>query len=249
MNGAGNKRRGRALRPRLEKALELLGSTDVLADIGCDHGYFSLAALRRGCCERIIAADISAPSLAKAERHAEESGLGSRLSFRCGDGLSVLAPGEATAAVLLGMGGELIVSILDARPETAHGFERIVMQPMRGEAELRGYLIESGYHIEDEAVVFDAGRYYQLIAARYAPEETNAFPDEWPEGYYQFGVCSLIKRDELMLPMMRRYLAIMENKLSRASTGGSVPPALVREAECTRKLIDLFEQTEAANGS
>ena len=244
MNGAGNKRRGRALRPRLEKALELLGSTDVLADIGCDHGYFSLAALRKGCCERIIAADISAPSLAKAEKHAVESGLGSRISFRCGDGLSVLSPGEATAAVLLGMGGELIVSILDAANGTAQGFERIVMQPMRGEAELRGYLIKSGFHIEDEAVVFDAGRYYQLIAARYAPEEANAFPEGWPDGYYQFGACSLEKRDELMLPMMRRYLAIMENKLERAGKSGSVPPSLVREAECTRKLMDLFEQTE-----
>lgn len=249
MNGAGNTKRGRTLRPRLEKALELLGSTEVLADIGCDHGYFSLAALGRGCCERIVAADISAPSLAKAERHAVESGLETRLSFRCGNGLSVLSPGEATAAVLLGMGGELIVSILEAEPETAHGFRRIVMQPMRGEAELRGYLIKSGYHIEDEAVVFDTGRYYQLIAARYAPNEANLFPAGWPEGYYQFGACSLVKRDELMLPMMRRYLSIMENKLARAYKNGSVPQALTFEAEYTRRLIALFEQTEVCNGS
>ena len=244
MNGAGNNRRGRTLRPRLEKALGLLGSTKVLADIGCDHGYFAFAALRRGCCESVIAADISAPSLAKAEKHTMESGLGSRLSFRCGDGLSVLSPGEATAAVLLGMGGELIVSILDAERETAHSFERIVMQPMRGEAELRGYLIENGYHIEDEAVVFDAERYYQLIAARYAPEELNAFPPGWPEGYFQFGPCSLRKREELMLPMMQRYLSVIETKLAGAGKSGSLPQALVREAECTRRLIALFEQTE-----
>ncbi len=243
MDREGKRRARRTLSPRLEKALELLGDTDVLADIGCDHGYFSIAALKRGRCKSVIAADVSAPSLRKAERHAAECGLQERFAFRCGDGLSVLASGEANAAVLLGMGGELIVSILEASAECACSLERIVMQPMRGEAELRKYLYKNGWHILDEAVVLDGGRFYQLISARYEQEAVGSLPDGWPDGYYQFGAAALFKHEAQMLPMMRRYLAIMERKLERAEKNGSVPKALLWEADCTRELIRLFETT------
>lgn len=58
-------KRSVSLHPRLEAAAALLGKTSVLADIGCDHGRFSAAMLQRGIAEKVIASDISAPSLKK----------------------------------------------------------------------------------------------------------------------------------------------------------------------------------------
>ena len=228
------------LRPRLEAALSMLGAQQVLADIGCDHGRFGITALRRGLCSRVIASDISAPSLEKARRLADKEALRNRIEFRCCDGLTGYAPGEATGAALLGMGGELIASILERGKEAAHGFSRIVMQPMRGEAELRKHLYENGYAVRDECVVFDAGRYYQLIAAEYAPDESSSLPSDWPEDYYQFGPVAFNKREAELLPMLKRYKAVMGRKLAAAARNGSVPPALKREAECTKRIIELY---------
>ena len=70
-------KRSVSLHPRLEAAAALLGKTSVLADIGCDHGRFSAAMLQRGIAEKVIASDISAPSLKKAEQLANVCGLSS----------------------------------------------------------------------------------------------------------------------------------------------------------------------------
>ena len=241
------KRRGRSanLRPRLASALGLLTQADVLADVGCDHGYFSIAALRSGAAKRVIASDISSSSLEKAVRTASQSGLSERILFRCCDGLSGFAEGEAQTAALLGMGGELIASILEKAPAVAHAFERIVMQPMRGEPELRRYLYESGYRILDETVVLDSGRWYQLIAAKFEPGFTMRLPIGWPENYYQFGPCAFFKREPELLLMMQRYLSIIEEKLAEAEAKGSAPAALLREAECTKQLIESFPKANA----
>ena len=230
------------LRPRLETALRLLQGGEVLADIGCDHGRFGAAALQRGLFKSVIASDISAQSLEKAKKLADKLGLTEAFSFRLSDGLSALAPGEADHAVLLGMGGELIVSILESGKETAHAFRGIVMQPMRGEAELRRYLYENAFSVCDESVVFDNGRYYQLIAAVYCPESASALPDFWPTDYYQFGPKAFLNREPAFLPMLTRYKSIMDRKLAAAQRSGRtpLPPALVREAECTAELIRLF---------
>lgn len=235
-----SKRREAVLSPRLRCALTLLSGVGVLADIGCDHGKFGVQALKEGLCKAVIASDISAPSLNKARLLAEKCGLEARFESRLCGGFDGYAEGEADSAVLLGMGGELIADILESGKACSHSLSRIVMQPMRGEAELREYLYKNGYHILDEAICLDAGRYYQLIAARYDPENAEPLPRFMPENWYQFGAKALIKRESLLLPMMKRYLGIMEAKLENAAKRGEPPEALVREVGNTKKLIELF---------
>lgn len=81
-------KRSVSLHPRLEAAAALLGKTSVLADIGCDHGRFSAAMLQRGIAEKVIASDISAPSLKKAEQLANVCGLSSKMECRISNGFS-----------------------------------------------------------------------------------------------------------------------------------------------------------------
>ena len=154
-----------SLRPRLSAALKLLGECECLADIGCDHGRFSVAALQHGTAKKVIASDISAASLEKAKLLAAHCGCTGQIEFRCTDGFTGFAPCEIDKAVLTGMGGELIVSILKKNIPVVDVLKKIVMQPMRGEAELRKYLYTNGFAVLDEEVIFDSGRYYQVISA------------------------------------------------------------------------------------
>ena len=241
-NETERKRREAVLRPRLRRALELLGNVKVLADIGCDHGQFGVQAIKEGRCTSVIASDISAPSLNKARALAEKCALEDRFRFRCCGGFDGYAENEADAAVLLGMGGELIAEILKSGKGIAQKLSRIVMQPMRGEAELREYLYKGGYRIIDEAVCIDAGRYYQLICACYDPENAEPLPAFMPENWYQFGAKALIKREELLLPMMERYLGIITEKLERACGAGEPPLYLIRERDNTSALIRIYNE-------
>ena len=93
------------LRPRLNRALDMLRGSQTVADIGSDHGRLAVALLQQGAAERVIACDISAPSLEKARALCGRCGLGGRMDFRVADGLGGLHPGEADALVMAGMGG------------------------------------------------------------------------------------------------------------------------------------------------
>ena len=73
-----------------------------LADIGCDHGLIAVSALEQGLVERVIATDISASSLAKARALAAQRNAAA-IEFRVGDGMRVLADGEADVVVIAGM--------------------------------------------------------------------------------------------------------------------------------------------------
>ena len=60
---------------RLAAALELLNGSETVADVGCDHGKLAAALLQRGVCSRVVASDISEPSLQKGSELIRHIGL------------------------------------------------------------------------------------------------------------------------------------------------------------------------------
>ena len=153
-----------ALTPRQQAIADLLPRCECVADIGCDHGKLGAYLLQTGRARRVIATDISEPSLHKAEKLAEELGLSAGFSFRAGSGLSVLNPGEAQAIVIGGMGAYTIAEIL--RGADAFEKEIFVLQPMGHEIALRRMLAENGFGLTDDRVVREGRRFYQVLQAR-----------------------------------------------------------------------------------
>ncbi|MCE5235882.1 MAG: class I SAM-dependent methyltransferase [Eubacteriales bacterium] len=231
---------GIVLGARLSAVADMLGAFHTVADIGADHGRLAVALLQTGQAARAIASDISDKSLDKARELAAACNMESRLSVRTADGLSGLAKNEADALVIAGMGGALIARILADSPEVAQNAERIMMQPMRGTAELRYYLHHNGFRILDERIAFEAGRYYQLIAARFG--EPEAIPENFPEGVYKFGWVMAQKRDKNLLPLLRRYRAGHVKRLEKAQRAGVVPETLVKELDQLDALMRFTEE-------
>ena len=132
-----------------------------LADIGTDHGYIPAALLLEGRVQRAVASDIAPAPLDRARATAERWGLTERMDLRLGNGLEVLAPGEADAVVIAGMGGDTLVDILAAAPwcrETA-----LLLQPMSRAEVLRPWLAENGFAIRRERLVQDRGVLYPIL--------------------------------------------------------------------------------------
>ena len=224
-------------RERLACAMELLAGANVVADVGCDHGRLACALTQSGAAEKCVAIDVSADSLEKARRLAERVGVSGRVETRLGDGLEPLAPGEADALAILGMGGTLMTRILEAVAIPLGGARLCVLQPMRAAEDIRAWLFERDYPVLDDRVVQEGGRLYQVFSISQPENEQQALPDGWPEGYFALGYMAFLRREPLFEPLARRMLATAERKQKTQRSA-----ALERQAEDLHKILRLWEE-------
>ena len=146
---------------RIEALLSEIDKCNVLADIGTDHGYLVEEVIARNLADKVIATDISKPSLDKAKRNLEELPCFDRVDFRCGDGLDVLADKEADCIVIAGMGGQMIIDILK-RDKHAKSY---VLSPQSNVRETRRFLVSNGFKILKDYTVYSGDKYYVVIKA------------------------------------------------------------------------------------
>lgn len=132
----------------------------VVADIGCDHGYVSIYLVESGIASRAIAMDVRKGPLSGALNNIHDFGFSDHIKTRLSDGLKALEPGEADAIIIAGMGGKLMMRILEEGDPVALGVHFGVLQPQSDFDEFRKYLRDKGYVILDEKIVFDDGKYY-----------------------------------------------------------------------------------------
>ena len=91
-------------------------------------------------------------------------GQANRVRFCVADGLDSLQR-EADAIVIAGMGAKTIREILTQGRERI-GNARLLLQPNLDIPQLRRFLFEAGFDIDDEQALHAAGRHYLLLEAR-----------------------------------------------------------------------------------
>ena len=131
-----------------------------VADVGCDHGYISIYLVQSGISASAIAMDVRKGPLTGADSNVRSYGLESSIETRLSDGLKELKEGEADALIIAGMGGKLMMRILEDSDPKALGIRTAILQPQSELSEFRMYLRDKGYSILDERVVLEDGKYY-----------------------------------------------------------------------------------------
>lgn len=152
----------------------------VMADIGTDHAYLPIWLLKSGRIPYAYASDVKRMPLESAKRNAEKYQVGDRLCTVLGNGLENISDDRVTDVVIAGMGGALIADILRAAPFVRNQKIRLILQPMKDDPQLRLWLFENGFVIEEEKPVFDAGKVYTVICAAFSavdrPEPDVLYP-------------------------------------------------------------------------
>ncbi len=138
----------------------VLRKFDKTADVGCDHGYVSMYLVKMGISSKAIAMDVREGPLSAAKANISEYGFGDRIEVRLSDGLNSIKKGEVDSLIIAGMGGKLMMSILDKGNPKALLIKMGVLQPQSDIDEFRAYLREKGYVITDERIVWEDGKYY-----------------------------------------------------------------------------------------
>ena len=188
---------------RLSEILLHTKGSKTLVDVGCDHGYLGYEAIINGYVDYVIATDVSSMSLDKARRLFGENGLLDSVDFRCGDGLSVIKPGEADTVVIAGMGGLEIVKILT---NAGYKYPKLILSPQSDVDTVRRRLVLDGYRLLHDYIIQD-GKFYWIIVAEIGSDTLS-------EDEYIFGRDNLKGREEFILWLdseINRFNAIIKS--------------------------------------
>ena len=220
---------------RLTKIFNCIPQSNVAADIGCDHGQLTAMLLTQNRAERVIATDISEKSLSKAVRLCGTLGIADRVEFRQGDGLAVLAEGEADTIVIAGMGGHLIADMLRRNPDRARK-AFLALCPHTHEDVLRRFLLTNGYEITAETLALEDERYYQIICAKY-----SGLPHEAGDDFdYVIGKKMMEGKDELLAGYLAYRLRLAREIIEKA--GRSSGEKAVQEAARIKAFANRLEE-------
>lgn len=219
------------LSPRLQAVADQVPEGAVFADIGTDHAYLPVWLLLNGRIDHAIAADLREGPLARARETAAQYGVTDRVSFRLCDGLTGIRAGETDVIAIAGVGGETIASILAAAPWTREC--ELLLQPMTSFPDLRFWLQQNGYMIENEKVVREGERLYSIWNVTGGTMKQLSPAELW------VGVQS----DD---PLRMEYLTMMEEKLER-SLRGHLAASTPNETEITA-LTEILAELRCMKG-
>ena len=91
--------------------------------------------------------DINEGPLERATEHIEEKGLGDKIETRLSDGLQKLNGNEAEAVLIAGMGGSLVIKILDEGKHALEGVKELVLSPHTEADLVREYLKTTDFQL------------------------------------------------------------------------------------------------------
>lgn len=167
----------------------------VLADIGSDHAYLPIYAVREGLIDRAVCGEVVQGPYEATLRNIEAYGLKGKIEARLGDGLNILTPDDDVDTITIcGMGGPLIAGILTEGFGNVKGKPRLVLQANNYMYPLRQAVSGLNYRIVHEKVLKLGKHFYEIIVCDHDGER-----DELSEKELHFGPLNLQNREEVFL--------------------------------------------------
>jgi len=140
-----------------------VGVGESIADIGSDHAYLPLYLVSEGISPFAVLTDKAAGPLDKTRTNINMAAVPSLFDLRLGDGLSALLEAEVDTVIIAGLGGETIISILEADPDKAVSFRKYILQPRTKTELLDKWLDDAGWEVIAKTTADERGRRCAII--------------------------------------------------------------------------------------
>lgn len=187
-----------------------------IADVGTDHGYIPLYLYLKNRLKKAYACDINKGPLKQAEKNIKAYDASSCIEIRLGSGLESIGTNQIETAVIAGMGGMLIIEILETSLPKVKTLKELVLQPQLDVNKVRQYLHRIGFQIENEEMIFEEKKYYTVLRA--VPGEeiyTN-------EKEYLFGKKLIEKKDSILKQYCKETSKNNQNIINQLKTSKSI---------------------------
>lgn len=192
------------LSKRLAAVAAMVTPGNIVADIGCDHGYVSIYLVEAKIAPRAIAMDVNPGPLQKAGENIARHALSAYIDTRLSDGAMALKEGEAGSVLCAGMGGRLMIRILKQGGQKLLSVRELILQPQSEIRQVRCFLREEGYFITAENMILEDGKFYPVIKA--VPEKEKAAGQEVRDVWDQYGRLLLESRNRTLHSMLELEL-------------------------------------------
>lgn len=219
------------LSKRLSAVAKMVPVNTTLVDVGTDHAYLPVYLCEQGICPQVVASDVAPGPLSSASAHTAQAGLVDRIDCRLADGLSAVSIGEMDGAVLCGMGGKLMMRILEARFDLVRQLKYLILQPQSDADALRRYAVEHGFRITEETLIKEDGRLYQVLRIEPGKE------DDFPSWQYETGPLNWNNKNPLLGELIDEIIRKKDRFLKGMEAAGRF-----EDAERTKKEIAEWEE-------
>ena len=189
-----------------------------LADIGTDHAYLPIYLMEEGRIRGAVASDIHKGPLERADINIREAGLSDRIATKLTDGLRGIEEYPVTDVAIAGMGGLMIIGILEAAPFVKERGTKLILQPMQHIPELRTYLSQNGYTVTKETGAIADGKIYQIICAVYTGQNEDYTEAELLLGKYN--IAHKRENAEFFRALCERHMDVLADKIRGMEKGG-----------------------------
>jgi tRNA (adenine22-N1)-methyltransferase len=194
---------------RLKAVADTVTKGTTVVDVGCDHAYISIYLVENNIASRVIAMDVNKGPLERAKENIVNYGYQNRIFTRLSDGLQKLGEDTADTILIAGMGGALMVKILEEGKTAVSNSKELVLQPQSEIFLVRKYLHSIGSCIKEEKMVMDDGKYYVIIKA--TKDHENMYDREV---FYRYGKLLLEQREPLLHSYLDREMNIRDQVVS-----------------------------------
>ena len=145
---------------RLELIASLTKGSKKLLDIGCDHAYSIIYAIKNYGVEYGIASDINDGPLENAKNNIKLNNLDDKIKIVKSDGLKNINE-EFDTLIISGMGGNLIINILEDSLSKIKN-KKLIIEANSDNYLVRKYLTSNNFKIIDEYAFYDSDKYYEV---------------------------------------------------------------------------------------
>ena len=177
-----------------------------VVDIGTDHAKLPIYLVGHGLATKVLVTDVNPGPLAGAKRNIVDCGpIMGEISWCLCDGLDGVNPAEYEVCVISGMGGGLITRILRQNIAVARGFKQLLLSPQRHVGDVRRFLHQNGFCINDEEMLEENGKFYNILdvsAGHEGPYDAKG---------YAFGQVLLHKKPDVL----KKFVEIEAEKVRK----------------------------------
>lgn len=144
---------------RLQAIYELIPCRSLVADVGADHGYLSIAlAVKKNC--RVLMVDNKQKPLEQAISNVSYFKANDKITPLNSSGIKDVY--NAEYIVIAGLGGQLISQlILDDKEKLVDSV--LILQPNNDIEKVREIVSKIGYYISDERIIIDKNIIYEIL--------------------------------------------------------------------------------------
>ena len=197
------------LSKRLQTIADFVKKGAVVADIGTDHAHIPIYLIKNNIISKAYACDINKGPLEKAKENINYYGV-KNIELRLSNGLEKLKSDEADTVIIAGMGGELIIDILEKGRRFFESKRKFILSPHTKIDEVRKFLLSNGFEITKEDMCIDEGKFYTVMEVKYTENK-----EMYSEAELLYGKYLIENKHPVLLRFLKKeetkYISILSN--------------------------------------